>query len=64
MERVERIYPEGMPKAIGPYTPVTAYHDLIFISGQIPVNPESGNIESQDIEQQTHQVMRNLGAAL
>ena len=64
MEKVQRIYPKGIPKAIGPYTPVTAFNDLIFVSGQIPVNPKTGNIESQDIEKQTHQVMQNLKAAL
>lgn len=61
---VERIFPTGIPKAIGPYSPVTAIGNLAFISGQIPINPESGIIESNDIESQTHQVMKNLEKAL
>jgi 2-iminobutanoate/2-iminopropanoate deaminase len=36
----------------------------VFVSGQIPLNPENGLIESQDIEGQAHQVMKNLKAAL
>lgn len=63
MERVERIIPPNVPKAIGPYYPVTAVGDLIFISGQIPVNPETNIVEYEDIERQTHQVMKNLKAA-
>lgn len=64
MERVERIFPEGLPKAIGPYSPVTSVGDLLFVSGQLPINPTTGNIDSEDIEWQTHQVMKNLKCAL
>lgn len=64
MEKVERIFPDNIPKAIGPYTPVTAVGDLIFVSGQIPVNPETSNIDQPDIEWQTHRCMLNLKAAL
>jgi len=46
MQTLERIFPENIPKAIGPYTPVTAVGDILFISGQIPINPETGNIDS------------------
>ena len=46
MESVERHFPEGLPKAIGPYTPVTVMGSTVFVSGQIPINPESGNIEA------------------
>jgi len=49
MDKVERIFPEALPKAIGPYSPVTAVGDILFISGQLPINPETGNIDSQDI---------------
>ncbi len=64
MDSVERVFPKGLPAAIGPYSPVTVMGTTVFVSGQIPINPESGNIESQDIEGQTHQVMKNLKAAL
>lgn len=49
MEKVERIFPEGVPKAVGPYSPVTAVGDLLFISGQIPINPETNAVDSDDI---------------
>lgn len=64
MDSVERVFPKGLPAAIGPYTPVTVIGSTVFISGQIPINPESGNIEATEIEGQTHQVMKNLKAAL
>lgn len=64
MDRVERIFPEGLPKAVGPYSPVTAVGDLLFISGQIPINPETNNVDSDDIEWQAHQCMKNLKAAV
>lgn len=64
MDRVDRVFPEGMPKAVGPYSPVTAVGDLLFISGQIPLNPETNNIDSNDIEWQAHQCMKNLRTAL
>jgi 2-iminobutanoate/2-iminopropanoate deaminase len=43
---------------------VTAVGDLLFISGQIPINPESGLVDSEDIEWQAHQCMKNLKAAV
>jgi 2-iminobutanoate/2-iminopropanoate deaminase len=58
------VFPPGIPKAIGPYSPVTAVGDLIFVSGQIPINPETGTIDHNDIEWQAHQVMKNLKNAL
>ncbi len=64
MERVERIFPQNLPKALGPYSPVTAVGDLLFISGQIPVNPETGNVDQNNIEWQAHQAMKNLRSAV
>lgn len=64
MSKVERVFPEGMPAAIGPYSPVTIVGDMIFVSGQIALNPITNKIESNDIVDQTHQVMRNLKTAL
>ena len=51
------------PAAIGPYSQAVVYNDIIFTSGQIPVDPESGSIPS-GIEAQTEQVMKNIGAIL
>ncbi|MHB2036391.1 MAG: RidA family protein [Nitrososphaerales archaeon] len=52
------------PDAIGPYSQAISYKDLIFLSGQIPINPKTGNIEATTIEGQTEQVMKNLQAVL
>ncbi|MGP4071566.1 RidA family protein [Piscibacillus sp. B03] len=52
------------PAAIGPYSQAVEVGDLVFISGQIPLNPESMEMVSDDVAQQTEQVMKNLGAIL
>ncbi len=51
---------EKAPKAIGPYSQGIKAGDLIFTSGQIPINPESGKVECEIIELQTRQVLENL----
>ena len=52
------------PAAIGPYSQAMITGGLLFTSGQIPINPESGNIEETGIEGQTEQVIRNIDAVL
>ena len=52
------------PDAIGPYSQAISYKDLLFLSGQIPINPKTGNIEATTIEGQTEQVLKNLQAVL
>lgn len=52
------------PAAIGPYSQGIIAGDFFFSSGQIPINPESGEVEAADIEGQAEQVMKNLGAVL
>ncbi len=52
------------PKPIGPYSQAVLVNNTLYISGQIPVNPISGKIESEDIKVQTKQVMENIGAIL
>ena len=52
------------PKAIGPYSQAIKIKELVFTSGQIPINPISGNIDSTDIGDQTRQVMANLAEVL
>ena len=54
---------DNAPKAIGPYSQAVEVNGLLFISGQIPVNPLSGQIP-ESIEAQTEQVMQNIGAIL
>ena len=52
------------PKALGAYSPAIKAGNLLFVSGQIPVDPATGNLVQGDITAQTDQVMRNLTALL
>lgn len=52
------------PAAIGPYSQGIVTGNLLFASGQIPINPENGEIEGSDIASQATQVMKNIGAIL
>src|SRR5580693_3635982 len=52
------------PAPIGPYSQAVQAGALLFISGQIPINPQSGNVDATDIAGETHQVMHNLKAIL
>ena len=54
----------GAPKAIGPYSPAIRAGNLVFLSGQIPIDPASGALVDGDIAAQTEQVMRNICALL
>ena len=54
----------GAPKAIGPYSPAIRAGNLLFLSGQIPIDPATGSVVDGGIEAQTDQVMRNIGALL
>ena len=61
---MKKIHTDKAPAAIGPYSQAIVYGDMVFTSGQIPINPETGNIEAVGITAQTEQVMKNLGAVL
>ena len=52
------------PKAIGPYSPAVRAGQMVFISGQVPIDPASGNLVDGDIAAQTRRVFDNLGALL
>ncbi len=52
------------PAAIGPYSPAIRAGNLLFLSGQIPLNPADGSLVSGDIAAQTDQVLRNISALL
>jgi 2-iminobutanoate/2-iminopropanoate deaminase len=52
------------PAAIGPYSQAVQINDLLFVSGQIPMDPETGNLVEGDIEVQTKQVLENLKAII
>ena len=59
-----KIATEKAPAAIGPYSQAMVVGNLVFTSGQIAINPASGNIEAADVVGQTEQVMKNLGEVL
>ncbi len=61
---MEIISTKNAPAAIGPYSQAIVSGNLVYTSGQIPINPASGNIESADISSQTEQVIKNLRAVL
>lgn len=52
------------PAAIGPYSQAVVTGNMLFASGQIPINPATGNVEAQTIEDQTEQVCKNIGEIL
>jgi len=52
------------PKAIGPYSPAIRAGNLLFVSGQVPIDPATGTLVGGDIGMQTDRVMKNLGALL
>ena len=55
---------EKAPAAIGPYSQAMILNGVLFTSGQIPVNPATGEINGNTIETQAEQVMKNLGEVL
>lgn len=61
---MEKVYTPNAPAAIGPYSQAMKVGSLLFTSGQIPINPATGNIEATTIEEQTEQVCKNLAAVL
>lgn len=58
------IHTESAPKAVGPYSQAIEANGLLFISGQIPIDPETGKFVEGGIKEQTLQVMKNIGAIL
>lgn len=61
---IKKISTDKAPAAIGPYSQAVVAGKMLFASGQIPINPETGNVEAEGIEAQTEQVMKNIGAVL
>ena len=52
------------PKAVGPYSQAVAFGDLLFCAGQIPLDPETGEITGADVAAQTERVIENIRAVL
>ena len=61
---IKKIATDKAPAAIGPYSQAIIANKFLFASGQIPINPATGNVETETIEDQATQVMKNIGAIL
>lgn len=64
MAELKKVATDKAPAAIGPYSQAIVCGNMVFTSGQIPINPTNGNIEAEGIEAQAEQVMKNLGEVL
>ena len=58
------VYTKNAPDAIGPYSQAIVTNGLVFTSGQIAINPETGAVEAQTVTEQTEQVCKNIKAVL
>lgn len=61
---MKKVSTQTAPAAIGPYSQAVISGGLVYTSGQIAINPGTGNIEATTVEGQTEQVMKNLGEVL
>jgi 2-iminobutanoate/2-iminopropanoate deaminase len=61
---MEQIHTDDAPVFDLPFSQATKHGDTIYLSGQVPLDPETGEMVEGDIEEQTHQVMRNARAIL
>ncbi len=58
------IFTENAPKAIGPYSQAIEFNGQLFISGQVPIDPQTSKVVEGGIKEQTTQVMKNIEAIL
>ena len=61
---LKKVYTSNAPAAIGPYSQAIICGNMLFTSGQVPINPATGNVETEGITDQATQVMKNLAAVL
>ena len=61
---MKKVHTEKAPAAIGPYSQAMIVGDLVYTSGQIPIDPASGNIDGDTIETQTERVCQNMKEVL
>jgi 2-iminobutanoate/2-iminopropanoate deaminase len=57
---IERIFTPGAPAPRGPYSPAVRAGDFIFVSGQVPVDPVSGQVTAGDVKVETRRVLENI----
>lgn len=61
---IKKIQTDKAPSAIGPYSQATVINGMVYTSGQIAINPSTGNMINGDVTEQTHQVIKNLNEVL
>ncbi len=61
---MKKISTDKAPAAIGPYSQAILAGDFLYASGQIPINPETGNVEAEGITTQAEQSIKNVGEIL
>lgn len=61
---IKSLYTDKAPEAIGPYSQAMRVGDFLFMSGQIPVNPETNEVVEPEISKQAEQVMKNIRGIL
>ena len=61
---MKKVYTSNAPEAIGPYSQAIICGNMLFTSGQIPINPATGEVEAEGITDQATQVIKNLSAVL
>lgn len=64
MSQIERLNPPGLPAPRGPYSPAIRAGDFIFLSGQVPVNPQTQQMELSGIRGETRLVLTNIQSLL
>ena len=61
---MEKVFTPDAPAAIGPYSQAIVWNQLIFTSGQIPLDPKTGKVSGTTIQEQAEQVMKNISSIL
>ena len=61
---IKGIFSDNAPEAVGPYSPAIHVGDLVYLSGQIPIDPSTNQLVSMDIKEQTQQVINNMMSVL
>jgi 2-iminobutanoate/2-iminopropanoate deaminase len=64
MKTPTKVETKNAPAAVGPYSQAVRVNDMIFVSGQLPVNPKTGQMATREIQAQTEQVITNIEAVL
>lgn len=62
--QMKKIYTDKAPAAVGPYSQAIVINGMVYTSGQIPLDPASGQVAGNDVKEQAEQVMKNLTAVL